>query len=198
MPRTLSGNRNRRFTYKQRYSRQTGRVVSACAAAESGPRWILAGVTEENSLRYFEDYVPGLTVDCGRFTLSEAEIIAFAKEYDPQPFHVDPVAAAEGPVGGLIASGWHTTSKTMRLLVDKFISGETGLGAAGIDEIRWPRPVRPGDTLHVRATVLEARRSRSKPDRGVVQSMTEITNAAGEIVMTMKATNFFLTRHPQT
>jgi acyl dehydratase len=145
---------------------------------------------------YFEDYAPGLTVDCGSFTLGEAEMIAFAKEYDPQPFHVDPVAAAAGPVGGLIASGWHTTSMAMRLLVENFISGETGLGAAGIDEIRWPRPVRPGDTLHVRGTVLDTRRSRSKPDRGIVQSLIEITNDGGETVMTMKATNFFLTRHP--
>lgn len=154
----------------------------------------------ENSrrpVRYFEDYKPGLTVECGSFTLSEAEIIAFAKEYDPQPFHVDPVAAASGPVGGLIASGWHTTSMMMRLLVDNYISGETGLGASGIDEIRWPRPVRPGDRLHVRATVLDTRRSRTKPDRGIVRSLIEITNDGGETVMTMKATNFFLTRDPE-
>jgi acyl dehydratase len=84
----------------------------------------------------------------------------------------------------------------MRLLVENFISGETALGAAGIDEIRWPRPVRPGDTLRVRATVLDARRSRSKPDRGIVTSAFEITNQAGETVMTMKATNLFLTRGP--
>jgi acyl dehydratase len=126
--------------------------------------------------------------------MNEAEIIAFAKEYDPQPFHVDPVAAAAGPVGGLIASGWHTTSMMMRQLVEHFVSGETALGAAGIDEIRWPRPVRPGDTLRVRATVLDARRSRSKPDRGIVTSAVEITNQDGETVMTMKGTNFFLTR----
>jgi acyl dehydratase len=153
-------------------------------------------VTEDSQrpVRYFEDYVPGLTVDCGTFTVSEAEIIAFAKEYDPQPFHIDPAAAAAGPVGGLIASGWQTTSLTMRLLVEHFISGETALGAAGVDEIRWPRPVRPGDTLRVRGTVLDARRSRSKPDRGIVRSMAEITNQDGEIVMTMKATNFCLTR----
>ncbi|MGH3167666.1 MAG: MaoC family dehydratase [Trebonia sp.] len=148
-------------------------------------------------IRYFEDYVPGLTIDCGSFSLSDAEIVAFGKEYDPQPFHVDPVAAAASPVGGLIASGWHTTSMMMRLLVEHFISGATSLGAAGIDEIRWPRPVRPGDVLHVRATVLEARRSRSKPDRGIVQSFVEITNQDGETAMTMKATNFFLTRDHQ-
>jgi acyl dehydratase len=84
----------------------------------------------------------------------------------------------------------------MRLLVEHFISGETALGAAGVEDISWPRPVRPGDRLHVRATVTGARRSRSKPDRGIVQSMTEITNQDGETVMTMKATNFFLTRDP--
>ena len=107
------------------------------------------------SARYFEDYVPGLTVDCGSFTMNEADIIAFAKEYDPQPFHVDPAAAKDGPYGGLIASGWHTTSMMMRQLVEHFLSPESSLGAAGVDEIRWPRPVRPGDTLHVRATVRE-------------------------------------------
>ena len=85
----------------------------------------------ERVIRYFEDYVPGLVVDCGAFSLDEGEIIAFAKEYDPQPFHVDPVAAKDGPFGGLIASGWHTTSKMMRQLVEYFVSPESGLGAAG-------------------------------------------------------------------
>ena len=159
---------------------------------------ILADVTDlsEHAIWYFEDYVPGHTFDCGSFPIGEAEIIAFAKEYDPQPFHIDPVAAADGPFGGLIASGWHTTSMTMRLLVEHFISPETGLGAAGVDEIRWPRPVRPGDTLHVRATVLEARRSKSKPDRGIVRSATEVTNQHGEIVMGLIAINFVRTRNP--
>ena len=102
---------------------------------------ILSDVNDHRGPRYFEDYVPGLTVDCGSFTMSEADIIAFAKEYDPQPFHVDPVAAKDGPYGGLIASGWHTTSMMMRRLVEHFVSPESGLGAAGVDEIRWPRPV---------------------------------------------------------
>ena len=124
--------------------------------------------------------------------MSEAEIIAFAKEYDPQPFHVDPVAAKDGPFGGLIASGWQTTSMMMRLLVEHFISPESSLGAAGVDEIRWPRPVRPGDTLRVRATVLEARRSNSKPDRGIVRSLAEVTNQHGEAVMRLTAINFVL------
>jgi len=154
---------------------------------------ILTDVTHlpEGATRYFEDYVPGLTVDCGSFSISEAEIIAFAKEYDPQPFHVDPVAAANGPFGG------QTTSMMMRLLVEHFVSAETALGAAGVDEIRWPRPVRPGDTLHVRVTVLEARRSNSKPDRGIVRSVAEVTNQDGAAVMRLTAINFVRTRDPR-
>ena len=146
--------------------------------------------------RFFEDYVPGLTVDCGSFTMNEADIIAFAKEYDPQPFHVDPVAAKDGPYGGIIASGWHTTGMMMRKLVEHYISPESSLGAAGVDEIRWPRPVRPGDTLHVRATVIEARRSSSKPDRGIVKTLMELTNQDGDLVMKATAINFILLRDP--
>ena len=154
------------------------------------------GVTDhpERVTRYFEDYVPGTSVECGSFSLSEAEIIAFATEYDPQPFHVDPLAAKNGPFGGLIASGWHTTSRMMRLLVDNYVSQESGLGAAGVDELRWLRPVRPGDTLHVRATVREARRSSSKPDRGIVKTLMELTNQDGDLVMTVTAINFVRAR----
>ncbi len=144
--------------------------------------------------RYFEDYVPGITLDCGSFSLSEEEIIAFAKEYDPQPFHVDPVAAKAGPFGGLIASGWHTTSMMMRRLVDNYLSPESSLGAAGIDDIRWPKPVRPGDTLHIRARVREARMSTSKPDRGIVKTLMELINQDGDLVMTVTAINFVLSR----
>jgi acyl dehydratase len=150
----------------------------------------------ERVTRYFEDYVPGTSVDCGSFSLTEAEIIAFAKEYDPQPFHVDPVAAKDGPFGGLIASGWHTTSMMMRLLVDSYVSPESSLGAAGVDELRWPKPVRPGDTLHIRATVIEARRSSSKPDRGIVKTLMELTNQDGDLVMKATAINFILLRNP--
>lgn len=151
----------------------------------------------ERTTRYFEDYVPGFTVDCGSFSVSEAEIIAFAKEFDPQPFHVDPVGAADGPFGGIIASGWHTASLTMRQLVDHWVSPESSLGAAGVDEIRWPKAVRPGDTLHVRATIVEARRSKSKPDRGIIRSVAEVTNQDGDAVMRLTAINFVLARHPE-
>src|SRR6202034_1508179 len=110
--------------------------------------------------------------------------------------HPDPVAAKDGPYGGLIASGWQTIAKTMRLLVDHYVSPESGLGAVGVDEIRWPSPVRPGDTLHVRATVLEARRSKSKPDRGIVRSLAEVTNQNGETVLRLVGINFILARQP--
>jgi acyl dehydratase len=150
----------------------------------------------ERVVRYFEDYVPGLVVDCGSLTVGEAEIIDFARRYDPQPFHIDPEAAAAGPYGGIIASGWQTASLMMRQLVERFISQESGLGAAGVDEIRWPRPVRPGDTLHVRCTVLEARLSRSKPDRGIIRTRMEATNQDGELAMSMEGINFVRARPP--
>lgn len=135
-----------------------------------------------------------MVVDCGSFTVDQAEIVDFARRYDPQPFHVDPEAAAAGPYGGIIASGWHTASLMMRQIVERFISPESGLGAAGIDEIRWPRPVRPGDTLHVRGTLLEARLSQSKPDRGIIRTRMEATNAGGEVAMTMQGINFVRVR----
>ncbi len=179
-----------------RHRHYCGRAWPDAVLTRAGDVGILTSVTDlpERTTRYFEDYVPGVTVDCGSFSISEADIIAFAKEYDPQPFHVDPVSAADGPFGGLIASGWHTTSLTMRQLVDRWVSPGTSLGAAGVDEIRWPRPVRPGDTLRVRATVLEARRSKSKPDRGIIRSLAEVTNQDGETVMRLIAINFILAR----
>jgi acyl dehydratase len=106
------------------------------------------------------------------------------------------VGAADGPFGGLIASGWHTISVTMRQLVEHWVSPGTSLGAAGVDEVRWPVPVRPGDTLHVTATVLEARRSKSRPDRGIIRSLAEVTNARGETVLRLTAINFILARNP--
>jgi acyl dehydratase len=148
----------------------------------------------EHVVRYFEDYFPGLVIDCGSFTVSQAEIIDFAQRYDPQPFHIDPEAAAAGPFGGVIASGWQTASLMMRRLVEDFISPESGLGAAGVDEIRWPRPVRPGDTLHVRGRVLEARLSRSRPDRGIIRTRMEATNQDGQTAMTMEGINLVRVR----
>jgi acyl dehydratase len=148
-------------------------------------------------VRYFEDYRQGATLDCGRLTFDEASMIAFAKEYDPQPFHVDPVSAAEGPYGGLIASGWHTIALIMRLLVDNYLSAESSLGGSGVDGLTWYAPVRPGDALDVRVTVVEARLSRSKPDRGIIRSRIEGINQHGTTVIELTPTNFILTRPPE-
>jgi acyl dehydratase len=148
----------------------------------------------DHGLRYFEDYVPGATYECGTVGIDEASIVNFAKEFDPQPFHVDPVAAAAGPFGGLIASGGQTAALTMRLLVDNYLSAEASLGGAGVDEIRWPLPVRPGDTLRVRATVVESRRSLSKPDRGIIKTLIETANQEGRTVMRCTAINLLRVR----
>jgi acyl dehydratase len=149
---------------------------------------------DDHGLRYFEDYALGSMYECGTVSIDEASMIAFAKEFDPQSFHVDPVAAAAGPFGGLIASGWYTAALTMRLLVENYLSAEASLGGAGADEIRWPYPVRPGDTLRVRATVVESRRSLSKPDRGIIKTLAETVNQDGRTVMRCTAINFLRVR----
>ena len=121
-------------------------------------------------------------------------MIAFATKFDPQSIHVDPEAAARGPFGGLIASGWHTTAMMMRLFADHYLSKVASLASPGVDELRWTRPVRPGDTLTIRVTVLEANVSRSKPDRGVVRTLIEVLNQNGELVMSCKAINLLRRR----
>ena len=148
----------------------------------------------DHGLKYFEDYSPGTTYDCGTVSVDQAEILSFAKKFDPQPIHVDPDAAARGPFGGVIASGWHTAALVMRQLVEHFLSAEGGLASPGIDEIRWPNPVRPGNTLRVRATVADARRSNSKPDRGILTTAIEAVNQDGQTVMRATAINFVLVR----
>jgi len=144
--------------------------------------------------RHFEDYVPGSVFEYGEVTVSEAEIIEFARRFDPQAMHVDPVAAARGRFDGLIASGWHTAAMVMRLLVDNFLPGRASLASPGIDELRWLRPVRPGDVLHIRVSVLEATRSRSKPDRGIVRTLVEVLNQDAVVVMSMKPMNIIACR----
>ena len=144
--------------------------------------------------RYFEDYVPGAVYEFGSIAVTEAEIIDFARRYDPQEMHVDPEAAARGNFGGLIASGWQTATIMMRFLVDRFLPKRASLGSPGIDELRWVRPVRPGDVLRIRVTVLEARRSRSKPDRGMVRTLVEVLNQDAEVVMSLKPMNLMRCR----
>ena len=144
--------------------------------------------------RYFEDYIPGTVFEYGEIHVDEAEILDFARRFDPQAMHVDPAAAAQGRFGGLIASGWHTAAMMMRLLVDDFLPGRASLASPGIDELRWLRPVRPGDVLRVRVSVLEATRSRSKPYRGIVRTLVEVLNQDAEVVMSMKPMNIIACR----
>ena len=144
--------------------------------------------------RYFEDYIPGSVNEFGPIMVEEAEVIDFARRFDPQPIHTDPEAAKQSIYGGLIASGWHTGSLMMRLYTTHYLAPVSSLGSPGIDELRWLKPVRPGDELLVRVTITETRRSQSKPDRGIVHSFAEVLNQKGEVVMSLKGTNFVLCR----
>jgi acyl dehydratase len=140
---------------------------------------------------YFEDFPPGDVRESPARTVTRDEIIAFAREFDPQPFHTDEAAAKHTVFQGLIASGWHTAAIYMRLMWETFLKDTASLGSPGVDEVRWLKPVRPGDTLRVRFTVLEALPSRSKPDRGIVRSLSEVFNQHGEVVMTMRGLGLF-------
>ena len=146
--------------------------------------------------RYFEDYLPGAVYEYGYLTVSEAEILGFARQFDPQPIHIDPGFAATGPFGGVIASGWHTASMMMRLFADHYLSRVASLASPGIDELRWPAPVRPGDQLRLRTTIVEARPSRSKPDRGLVRTRGELVNSGDRIVLDLVAMNLLGRREP--
>jgi len=146
--------------------------------------------------RHFEDYLAGSTAMFGPIAMSEEAIVEFARQFDPQPIHIDAPAAASGPFGGLIASGWHTACVVMRELVTHYLAGRASLASPGIDELRWLKPVRPGDLLRVRVTVLSAQRSRSKPDRGMVRTSIETLNQRDEVVMSMTAMNLFRCRRP--
>ncbi len=143
---------------------------------------------------YFEDMVVGQTIEIGSRTVTEEEIHAFATAFDPQPFHVDREAAGKSIYGGIIASGWHTCSLMMRLMVDNFLKDAASLGSPGVDEIRWLKPVRAGDTLTVTNTATESRPSTSKPDRGVVATEWRAHNQDGDLVATVKGMGMFLRR----
>ena len=134
---------------------------------------------------YFEDFYPGQEIDLGSRSVTEEEIIAFATQFDPQPFHVDKEAAAKSIYGGVIASGWHTCSMMMRMVVDGLMVDASSMGSPGLDGIRWLLPVRAGDTLNVRYVTTEVKASASKPDRGVVWSKWVATNQRGEEVCTV-------------
>lgn len=136
--------------------------------------------------RWFEDYSAGEVFEFGEHYVTESEVVSFANQYDPQFFHVNAEAAKTSLYGGLIASGWMTTAIAMRMMCANFIPMESALGSPGVDELRWLHPVRPGDTLRMRAIVLKTQRSRSKPDRGVVTIRQQVINHHGQIVMRLE------------
>jgi len=140
---------------------------------------------------WWEDFRVGDSEELGAHTFSEQEIVAFARAFDPQPIHTDPEAARAGFYGGLIASGWHTCAECMRLMVDGYMSRTQSLGSPGLDTLRWPKPVRPGDTIRYRRTVLEARPSKSRPEAGLVKHRWEGFNQRGEQVVAMEGWNLF-------
>jgi acyl dehydratase len=134
-------------------------------------------------MRHFEDFIVGETLPLGSRHVTRAEIIAFAAEFDPQPFHLDERVTGDAMVGGLIASGWHIGAMFMNLLCSGLLIESTSLGSPGIETLKWRKPVRPGDTLTGASTVVEARTSRSRPDMGIVRFRHEVVNQAGETVM---------------
>jgi acyl dehydratase len=147
------------------------------------------------SQRWFDDFTVGESFEAGSHPMTEERILEFGREFDPQSFHTDPEAAAESIYGGLIASGWHTGSVLMRLLTNTL--GASSLGSPGCDKLRWVAPVRPGDVLTLRVTVLDKRPSASRPDRGILVYGHEMSNQDGQVVMTMESTMFML-RQPRS
>ncbi|NNE11232.1 MAG: MaoC family dehydratase [Ilumatobacter sp.] len=144
--------------------------------------------------RYFEDFIEGEVLELGSITVTEEAILEFARQFDPQPFHIDPEAAKESPYGGLIASGWHTCALYMRLLYDGMMHDSSSQGSPGMEELRWLAPVRPGDTLRARYTVLGAKRSESKPNRGTVMFRSEMLNQDDMVVLSMIGRGLYGTR----
>lgn len=144
--------------------------------------------------RYFEDFIEGEVLELGSITVTEEAILEFARQFDPQPFHIDPEAAKESPYGGLIASGWHTCALYMRLLYDGMMHDSSSQGSPGMEELRWLAPVRPGDTLSARYTVLGAKRSESKPNRGTVMFRSEMLNQDDVVVLSMIGRGLYGTR----
>lgn len=151
------------------------------------------GIPKED--RYFDDYVAGTEYEFTEtLSVSEDDIITFAKQFDPQYFHTDPVAAAGSIYKGLIASGAHTIAVSFRLYIQNYLPGKASFGSPGIDDVRWLKPLRPGDTLRVRITVQEAKASQSKNDRGTVRSLVETINQDGDVIMKYTAINIMAKR----
>ena len=144
-------------------------------------------MVEASSLRYWEDFPVGSEAEHGSVEVTADEIVAFAERYDPQPFHVDPAAAAGGPFGGLVASGWHSAALYMGLFVRSQLLGSASMGSPGVEELRWLVPVRPGDVLTGRSRVVDAWPSPGNPGRGTIVGEHELVNQRGELVLRMRA-----------
>lgn len=144
----------------------------------------------------FAEFHVGQVIEAGPYELTERELLAFARDYDPQWFHTDPEAAAEGPFAGLIASGWHTCGIAMRLLVDKALAGSESFASPGLKYVKWPHPVRPGDTLHLKATVIDLRRSEKKRWLGILDWRWQLFNQHGAAVLDLEATSLFRLPEP--
>ena len=145
---------------------------------------------------YWEDFVPGWEYESLPNTLSAQQIKTFAREYDPQSYHTDEEAAKSSPFGGLIASGWHTCSVAMRLMCDGYLLQTSCIGSPGLDELRWLKPVRPGDTLRLRTTVLDQTPSRKDPARGTVKFRWDVLNQKDEVACSMTGRQHFRRRMP--
>lgn len=146
-------------------------------------------------MQYYEDIVPGSTDSFGSYAVTREEVIAFASKYDPQPFHLDDEAAKGTYFGRLSASGWHTCAMTMAMLVEQLKQHQqAGLGSPGVDELRWAKPVYPGDTLRCERLTIDKKRSKSRPEMGSFRNEVKVLNQHGEVVMTMKSTGFIRTR----
>ena len=147
---------------------------------------------------HYEDLEVGSTAKFGRYDVTREEVIDFARKYDPQPFHLDDDAAAQTHFGRLSASGWHTCAMTMAMLVENMKNTrQAGLGSPGMDNLRWMKPVYPGDTLRVETTIVEKRRSKSRPDMGLFKSDLVIFNQHDEPVMTMRSNGLIKVRNPE-
>ncbi|SER35260.1 MaoC family dehydratase [Natrinema salaciae] len=147
-------------------------------------------------MRYFEDIEVGTVEEFGDYHVTEEEILEFAEQYDPQPFHTDEDAANESAFGELVASGWHTAAISMRMLVDNHLLEQAGMGGRGADELRWQQPVTPGDTLSLRTEVLDKHRSESDPRRGYVDNAVEVLNQDGDVVLSYTVTGMIERRNP--
>ena len=146
---------------------------------------------------YWEDFVPGTTREFGGRTVTREDLLRFAGEFDPQPFHLDDAAAERSLFGRLSASGWHTCALVMRMMCDGYLLDSASLGSPGIDQLRWLAPVRPGDTLSVRMEVLSVRPMKSRPEVGLVQSRWTAFNQRAEAVLSMEGWSMFRRRRPE-